>query len=263
MALSNKFGWLVDRDRQQVGALGRLLDPLRRPGRRVRAAQGRLQDRRLPPRPRAQRRAPARELIPAVDHRARALRRAARRPARRGLAAALRGARPRAQGLRRGRPIARGALRGRLRPRRRRARGGDDRPRRVQAPPGPAGGQDPPQGVRPRPAHADHQPLARVGRPLRPRFASTAPRIGTVTVKARLVQPTATSVGRVVCGPALADLRLQPRPVDEVVEVGGGDEAEREPDLDPEHRLERRAAVAPVVARELGAGERRARRSEP
>ena len=33
------------------------------------------------------------------------------------------------------------------------------RPRRVQAPPGPAGHQDHPAGVRPRPADADHQPL--------------------------------------------------------------------------------------------------------
>ena len=37
-----------DRDRQQVGALGRLLDALRRPRRRLRADQGRLQDGRLP-----------------------------------------------------------------------------------------------------------------------------------------------------------------------------------------------------------------------
>ena len=39
-----------DRDRQQVRAVGRLLDAVRRPGRRVRADQGRLQDRRLPAR---------------------------------------------------------------------------------------------------------------------------------------------------------------------------------------------------------------------
>ena len=39
------------RDRQQVGALGRLLDALRRPGGRLRAPQGRLQDGRLPARP--------------------------------------------------------------------------------------------------------------------------------------------------------------------------------------------------------------------
>ena len=37
-------------DREQVGARGRLLDAVRRHGRRVRAAEGRVQDRRLPPR---------------------------------------------------------------------------------------------------------------------------------------------------------------------------------------------------------------------
>ena len=65
------------RDGEQVGALGRLLDAVRRPGRRVRAAQGRLQDRRLPalaPPERARR--PRAD--PAVDHRPRAERRAAR-----------------------------------------------------------------------------------------------------------------------------------------------------------------------------------------
>ena len=43
---------------------------------------------------------------------------------------------------------------------RRRPRAGDDRPRRVQAPPGAAGREAPPEGVRPRPADADHEPLA-------------------------------------------------------------------------------------------------------
>ena len=103
-----------DRDRQQVRAVGRLLDALRRPRRRLRAAQGRLQDGRVPPRAPAERaRRPRAD--PAVDHRARAERRAARRPARRGLAAAVREARPGARGLRRARPLARGALPGRLR----------------------------------------------------------------------------------------------------------------------------------------------------
>ena len=63
MALSNKFGWLVDRDRKQVGAVGRLLDPVRRPRRRLRASEGRLQDRRLPARGRLNERAGG-ELIP-------------------------------------------------------------------------------------------------------------------------------------------------------------------------------------------------------
>ena len=51
---------------------------------------------------------------------------------------------------------------GRLRRRRRRARARDDRPRRVQAPPGAARREAAPEGLRPRPPHADHQPLARL-----------------------------------------------------------------------------------------------------
>ena len=99
-----------DRDRQQVGALGRLLDALRRPRRRLRADQGRLQDGRLPALAVAERaRRPRAD--PDVDHRARAERRAARRPARRGLAAAVPEARPGARGVRRARPLARGARR--------------------------------------------------------------------------------------------------------------------------------------------------------
>ena len=39
----------------------------------------------------------------------------------------------------------------------------DDRPRRVQAPAGAARREAAPEGVRPRPAHADHEPLARLG----------------------------------------------------------------------------------------------------
>ena len=48
---------------------------------------------------------------PGLDHRAAAVRGAARRPARPGLAAALRRARPRPRGVRRARPLARGAAR--------------------------------------------------------------------------------------------------------------------------------------------------------
>ena len=43
---------------------------------------------------------------------------------------------------------------------RRRPRARDDRPRRVQAPPGAAGRQAAAEGLRPRPPHADHEPLA-------------------------------------------------------------------------------------------------------
>ena len=49
---------------------------------------------------------------------------------------------------------------GRLRAGGRRPRARDDRPRRVQAPPGAAGREAAAEGVRPRPPHADHQPLA-------------------------------------------------------------------------------------------------------
>ena len=74
-------------DRQQVGDLGRLLDALRRLGRRLRGHQGRAQDAGLPARrlpQRARRRASVPESI--IDRAAE--RRAARRPARRRLAAA-------------------------------------------------------------------------------------------------------------------------------------------------------------------------------
>ena len=47
-------------------------------------------------------------------------------------------------------------------PERRRPRARDDRPGRVQAPPGAARREAPPEGVRPRPADADHEPLARL-----------------------------------------------------------------------------------------------------
>ena len=76
----------------------------------------------------------------------------------------VRRARPGARGVRRARPLAGGASLGRLRPRGRRSRAGADRPRRVQAPAGAAGRQAPAEGVRARPAHADHQPLEGLGR---------------------------------------------------------------------------------------------------
>ena len=60
------------RDREQVGALGRLLDALRRPRRRLRADQGRLQDGRLPARP-ASERARGPRADPGLDHRAAAV----------------------------------------------------------------------------------------------------------------------------------------------------------------------------------------------
>ncbi len=43
-----------------------------------------------------------------------------------------------------------------------RASAGDDRPRRVQAPAGAAGSEAAAESLRPRPAHPDHEPLARL-----------------------------------------------------------------------------------------------------
>ena len=98
---------------------------------------------------------------PAVDHRARAERRAARRPARRGLAAAVRRS---STGCSRrtssSTARARSCRSDGFDPRRGRARARADRPGRVQAPSGTARRQAAAEGVRPRPAHADHQPLA-------------------------------------------------------------------------------------------------------
>ena len=82
--------------RQQVGDVGGLLHALRRHGGRLRRDQGRPQDARVPAGRVAQRGggppAPVRRAgaHPALDHRARTIRRAAPRPARRGLPAAIR-----------------------------------------------------------------------------------------------------------------------------------------------------------------------------
>ena len=81
---------------------------------------------------------------------------------RRGLAAAVREARRGARAVRGARPHAGRAVRGRLRPRRRRASRRDGRPRGVQAASGTARREAAPEGVRPRPAHADYEPLARL-----------------------------------------------------------------------------------------------------
>ena len=101
-----------------------------------------------------------RELIPVSIIERAAVRGAARRAARRRLAAALPGARRVLEAyveLDRSREelLAEGFDRGRRRPRAR-----ADRPRRVQAPPGAAGREAAAEGVRPRPAHADHESLA-------------------------------------------------------------------------------------------------------
>ena len=138
MALSNKFGWLVlttgNKSEMSVGyttlygdlaggfavikdvpktlvyRLCEWRNSRRAATRRAPGLAARAHARGEPP-------------IPGIDHRARALGRAAPRPARRGLAAALRGARPHPRGLRRARPQPRaadraGPARGRRRARR-------------------------------------------------------------------------------------------------------------------------------------------------
>ena len=150
--------------RQQERDVGRLRHPLRRHGGRLRGDQGRAEDARLPPGPLPQRaRGPA-SWSP-VRARARPVRRASPRtsatrtrclptscstgsspPTSRRTAAATRSS-PRAPagGRRRG--------------------DRDGRSLRVQAPPGAAGIRITAEGVRPRPAPADHEPLPRlVGR---------------------------------------------------------------------------------------------------
>src|SRR6266540_2769066 len=151
-------------DREQERTVGRLRDPLRRYGGRVRPSEGRLQDGRLSPGPISERKSGPRA-DPAERDRARSERRAPRRPAGRGFASALPRARPRARGVRRAGRVARGTNDERVRRRRRRPCGRDDRPRRVQASPGAARREAAPEGVRPRPAGADHQSLARLKRP--------------------------------------------------------------------------------------------------
>ena len=100
---------------------------------------------------------------------------------------------------------------GRLRSGRGRPRARDDRPRRVQAPPGPARRQAPTEGLRSRPAHADHEPLARIaavttGRGVR------APRRGSGRrSSARGCPADDDERGRVRCGSPVADLALEAR----------------------------------------------------
>ena len=167
MALSNKFGWLVvatgNKSEYSVGyatlygdmagGFALLKDVYKtdvfRLARYLNERAGRGAD-------------------PEVGDRARAERGAARRPARRGLAASLRGARPRARGVRRARPLARGALTGRIRGGRRRAGARAHRQGGVQAAPGAARRQAAAEGLRPRPAAADHEPLVGLETPATP-----------------------------------------------------------------------------------------------
>ena len=159
MALSNKFGWLViatgNKSELSVGystlygdlagGFALIKDVYKTDVFRLSRAAERAG------RPRAD---------SGVDHRARAERRAARRPARRGLAAAVSRARPVLEAyveLDRSREeLSQDGFDADVVDRAR----GADRPGRVQAPPGAAGREAAPEGVRPRPPHADHEPLA-------------------------------------------------------------------------------------------------------
>ena len=93
MAISNARGWLVLTTGNKSRDVGRLRDALRRHGGRLRGDQGRAEDARLRARALSQRALP-RAADPGGRARARAVGRAAPRAARRGLAAAVRGARP-------------------------------------------------------------------------------------------------------------------------------------------------------------------------
>ena len=162
MALSNKFGWLVlttgNKSEYSVGyttlygdmagGFGVLKDV---PKTLVyRLAHYRNEPREAPGHPGA-------------DHRAPPLGRAAPRPARHGQPASLRPARRDPRGLRRGGPGPRPADPSRYAGGRRGPRDPHGRRGRVQAPPGAAWHQDHAEGVRPRPAAADHEPVS--GRP--------------------------------------------------------------------------------------------------
>ena len=132
-------------DRQQVRDVGRLLDALRRQRRRLRGHQGRAQDARLPARGASARAATRESPIPeSIVTRAPS---AELRPDQRDQDSLppyeVLDAHPR--GLRRAGPRPRAARRPRPAGGRRRPRHPPRRPRRVQAPPGPAGHQGDPK----------------------------------------------------------------------------------------------------------------------
>ena len=154
-------------------------------------------------------------------------RRAPARPARHRLAPALRRPRPDPRGLRRGGPLAGGDRRRGLRSGDRVAGGGHGRPRRVQAASGAAGGQDHAEGVRPRPAAPDHEPVPAVaegltlGRPPgRIGFFPGAPLRGGAGITIRLVgragtpgrRPPLTARGGSVVTLMVAVPRCAPKP---------------------------------------------------
>ena len=148
MALSNKFGWLVlttgNKSEMSVGyttLYGDLAGGFAVIKDVPKTLVYRLCEWRNSPAAARRASAASPAPIPASIIERAALRRAAPRPARRGLAAAVRGARPHPAGLRRARPQPRAADRPGPARRGGRARDPPRRPRRVQAPPGAPGHQ--------------------------------------------------------------------------------------------------------------------------
>src|SRR5271165_4845280 len=154
-------------DRQQVGNVGRLCDPLRRHERRLQSDQGPLQDGGVPlvgiaqPLEAGWRAGAGRRGHPGEHSRQVAERRIAREPEGRGFAAALSRARRHPARARRKGNAPRRSHRRRVRPR----HGAQGRKaplsRRIQAPPVGAGRQGRAEEFRPRPALSDRQPVPR------------------------------------------------------------------------------------------------------
>ena len=163
MALSNEFGWMVlttgNKSEMAVGYFTIYGDSVGG----LRGHQGRAEDEGLRAVPVRQRPRRTRD-HPGGRHHEAAVRRAASRPARRPEPAAVRDPRPDPRAVRRAGPH--GRRDHRARPRRRPRPAGDAarRHRRVQAPPVPARGAGHHEGVRARPATADHQRLPRLSR---------------------------------------------------------------------------------------------------
>ncbi len=151
MAISNKLGeMLLSTGNKSEMAVGYAI---RRHGRRLRAAQGLLEDARLRARALPQR---ALGRDPGARDHAPALGRARAGPARLRFAARLRRARRDPRGLHRARLLRRSDRGARLRARRRRARARDGQAGRVQAPPGAARRAREQPRVRARLALSDH-----------------------------------------------------------------------------------------------------------
>ena len=163
--VSNAEGWIVLTTGNKSEMATGLLDAVRRLGRRVRRDQGRLRRRSSTSCAGTATRVAGLRPDPRAGAHQGAVGRAAPRPTRRRVAAALRGPRPGGRRLRGGRPIGRGARRRGVRPRGGGPGRGPGRPGRVQAPSDAPGGPHLGQGLRQGSSDAHHQPLPdRVGR---------------------------------------------------------------------------------------------------